>query len=165
MASDYSDSENPLGVAAGVLARLSQDENEWEILRRRRIEQQELQAKYRAAKRKGRAEGRAEGKIAGIIEGRVEGRIEGRAEGRIESILAVTMNLITTSLDTNKIAEITGLTCEEVKNIRSLIKRFSNEWWDPFKNEIFTLEGITTSDLRVAVINEFLKTRNEWSGS
>jgi hypothetical protein len=158
------DSSNPLAAAADVLINLSKDERERVFFRNRRIAQEKLESSYDAIENRYRAEGRVEGKTEGRIEGRVKGRLEGRIEGRVESIVAVAINLISTSLHTKEIAELTGLTCDEIKNIHSLMKHFTHEW-NPLKNEIFTLEEMTASDFRVAVISEFIKARNERSVS
>jgi predicted transposase/invertase (TIGR01784 family) len=62
-------------------------------------------------------EGKAEGKIEGKAEGKIEGKIEGKAEGKIERQLEIAQNLLTLGLDIKSIAQATGLTITEVKDL------------------------------------------------
>ena len=67
---------------------------------------------------KGRAEGRAEGIAVGIEKGKAEGRAEGIAEGRAEEKRQLARNLQSMGLSIAQIAQATGLTEEEVGNLR-----------------------------------------------
>jgi predicted transposase/invertase (TIGR01784 family) len=73
------------------------------------------------ARKKGQEEGLAEGRIEGRLEGRLEGQREGRLEGRLEGqregIYITAKNLFRMNMPLDKIAEATGLTLEEVKNL------------------------------------------------
>ena len=62
------------------------------------------------AKEKARAEGREEG--------REEGRAEGREEGVEKERIRIAKNLLSKSVDIDTIAEITGLSAEEIEKIR-----------------------------------------------
>jgi len=62
-----------------------------------------------SAERRGRAEGRAEG--------REEGRVEGRAEGRVETNRENARRMKVKGYAVEDIAEITGLTAEEIKGL------------------------------------------------
>ena len=66
---------------------------------------------------KGRAEGRAEGVTEGMAKGRAEGRAEGMAKGRTEGIWAMARNMKSKSFDASLIAEITGLSQEEIDKL------------------------------------------------
>ena len=61
----------------------------------------------------GRAEGFAEGRSEGFSEGEAKGRSEGLAEGRV----LIAKAMIVEGIDTNTIAKVTGLSCEEVKSL------------------------------------------------
>ena len=70
----------------------------------------EAQALYNA-RRKGQEEGRAEGEA----KGRVEGEAKGRAEGKLE----IARNLLEMGLPPTQVAAATGLSCEEIEQLRS----------------------------------------------
>lgn len=67
----------------------------------------------------GRAEGIAEGRAEGIAEGRAEGIAEGREEGRAQVKIDVAVNAISAGLDNTVIAQITGLSFEEINRLRN----------------------------------------------
>lgn len=62
----------------------------------------------------GRAEGRVEGKAEGRVEGRVEGIAKGRAEGIIEGKQEIARKMKLSGMDTDMIADFTGLSREEI---------------------------------------------------
>ncbi len=64
-----------------------------------------------------REEGRMEGRAEGREEGRIEGRIEGREEGREEERLRNIRKMKELGIPMKTIAEISGLSVEELKNI------------------------------------------------
>lgn len=66
-----------------------------------------------SAEKKAAAEARAEG----LEEGRAEGREEGRAEGRAEEKCTIARNMKSQNLALELIAELTGLSIEEVKRL------------------------------------------------
>lgn len=74
-----------------------------------------------SAKLEGRLEGREEGRQEGILEGRQEGRQEGIQEGRQEGMqqerLSNARKMKDKGLDDATIADITGLTLEEISNL------------------------------------------------
>ena len=67
--------------------------------------------------KEGRAEGRKEGIIVGREKGRAEGREEGRAEGKTEERLANARKMKQKGYPSEDIAEITGLTEEEIAEL------------------------------------------------
>ena len=60
---------------------------------------------------------RMEGRMEGREEGRMEGREEGREEGRTETMMANARKMKAYGLAWDMIAEITGLTIDEVKDL------------------------------------------------
>ena len=83
-----------ISVAAEVLMSVSKDENEWAILRSRRIAEKDYESNILTAKR------------------------VGRTEGRKEERFAIARNLITMNLPIEQIVNATGLTREEVEQSR-----------------------------------------------
>lgn len=63
----------------------------------------------------GRAEGRAEGHAEGRAEGLAEGRVEGLAEGRAEEQLRIARKCKQMGTPVEVIAEMTGLSADEIK--------------------------------------------------
>ena len=53
----------------------------------------------------------------GRAEGFAEGRSEGKAEGLAEGKVLIAKAMIEEGIDTNTIAKVTGLSCEEVKSL------------------------------------------------
>ena len=64
-----------------------------------------------------REDGRAEGFAEGLAEGEAKGRSEGKAEGLAEGKVLIAKAMIEEGIDTNTIAKVTGLSCEEVKSL------------------------------------------------
>ena len=62
-------------------------------------------------------QGRKEGIIQGRVEGIIQGREEGITQGRIEEKHQLARNMLAKDLDPALVAEITGLTTEEIKHI------------------------------------------------
>ena len=62
-------------------------------------------------------DGRAEGFAEGLAEGEAKGRSEGKAEGLAEGKVLIAKAMIEKGIDTNTIAKVTGLSCEEVKSL------------------------------------------------
>ena len=60
-----------------------------------------------------------EGEEKGIAKGRVEGRAEGRAEGELSKGLTVARNLLAIGMSWPQIMQITGLTEEQLKQLKS----------------------------------------------
>lgn len=67
----------------------------------------------------GRQEGREEGRKEGREEGRKEGRKEGREEGKKEEKKQIALNLLKISMPDQSIAEITGLSLEDIIQLKS----------------------------------------------
>lgn len=55
-------------------------------------------------------------------EGRAEGLVQGRAEGLAEGITKVTRKLIASGMDNGMISSLTGLSLQEVDEIRKSVK-------------------------------------------
>lgn len=64
-----------------------------------------------------RLEGKAEGIAEGIAEGMVKGRAEGKTEGRTEAINAIAQRMLASGMPIEQIAQITGLTEEQLRNL------------------------------------------------
>ena len=75
----------------------------------------DVQETRRIARTEGLAEGRAEGKAVGIAEGRAEGTVVGKAEGKREQALVIAKNLLKKNMAIEDIAEVTGLSKEEIE--------------------------------------------------
>jgi len=58
------------------------------------------------------------GKVEGKVEGKAEGKAEGKVEGKEERNLEIALQMKAKGMDINLIAEITGLSIEEVKDLR-----------------------------------------------
>ena len=54
-----------------------------------------------------------------IKEGKAEGKAEGRAEGKIESKLEIAQNMLNMNMDIKIISKATGLSENEIKNLKS----------------------------------------------
>ncbi|MBQ8239696.1 MAG: PD-(D/E)XK nuclease family transposase [Bacteroides sp.] len=65
----------------------------------------------------GRAEGLAEGRAEGLAEGLAEGRAEGHAEGERSALQKTAQKMKQKGLPTTDIADITGLSIEEIENL------------------------------------------------
>ena len=66
---------------------------------------------------KGRAEGLAEGRAEGLAEGEAKGRAEGLAEGAKQQAIETARKMKAKGLDFETIADFTGLSAEEIKNL------------------------------------------------
>ena len=66
---------------------------------------------------KGREEGRAEGRAEGLTEGLEKGRTEGLTEGMAKANLDNARKMKAKGFSVNDIAEITGLTLEEIETL------------------------------------------------
>jgi predicted transposase/invertase (TIGR01784 family) len=70
----------------------------------------------------GRVEGLAEGRVEGLATGRVEGlatgRVEGRTEGERQKATEVARNMLAKAMDTSLIADLTGLSVEEIEKLK-----------------------------------------------
>ena len=73
---------------------------------------------YAEGREEGRKEGREEGRAEGREEGREEGRAEGRAEGEKEKALAIARNMKSASMPTDMIAQMTGLSADEIATLQ-----------------------------------------------
>ena len=101
-------------MAGNLLMNISQDERERAIFRSRRKFQTDLQSDLATAEDRGRNIGREEGRR----EGRQEGRQEGRREGASERSIEIARKLLKRNRPIDEIVEDTGLTREEVENLR-----------------------------------------------
>ena len=97
-----------------LIKKLYKDEGSDNMLQVTRMLNNELRLKHN----EGRREGIKEGKREGIKEGIKEGKKEGKREGIRQGIIKVTKNLLKKKVDISEIKELTGLTEEEIKNIR-----------------------------------------------
>ena len=75
--------------------------------------------RYEAAERaEMEAEGRAEGLTEGIAKGRTEGKAEGRVEGKKIQALETAKTLLEMGLSIQQIIKATGLTEEEIMQLK-----------------------------------------------
>ena len=73
---------------------------------------------YNDGYEEGKKEGREQGRKEGRKEGRDEGRKEGREEGKKQNQLEIAKKLLQEDMKLEKIAEITSLSIEEIKQIK-----------------------------------------------
>jgi predicted transposase/invertase (TIGR01784 family) len=66
-------------------------------------------------------EWKAEGRAEGEARGRAEGEARGRAEGEAKGIQKVAKKMLSTGMPIHQVSEITGLSKEELKNLRNSI--------------------------------------------
>ncbi len=72
-----------------------------------------------SAIKEGWNEGHAEGKKEGKLEGKLEGKIEGKKEGALNKQKEIAHNMLNKNMDIKTISEITGLSLNEIKKLRS----------------------------------------------
>ncbi len=65
-------------------------------------------------------DGMEKGIEKGLEKGKIEGRIEGLAEGELKSKLLIARNMLAKGLEISIIAELTGLTEEEIMECRDM---------------------------------------------
>ena len=101
--------------ALEILDEMSMDEKEWE----------EYQSRFMAELdyNSGIATARADGEKAGLEKGLEEGLKEGKKEGIKENKIEIAKKLIKMNMDLKQIKEITGLSIEELENIKSDIDK------------------------------------------
>ena len=68
--------------------------------------------------RDGLSQGKAEGFSQGREEGKAEGISEGISEGKIENKKEIAKNMLSKAMEVELISEITGLSIEEIKNLK-----------------------------------------------
>ena len=68
--------------------------------------------------RDGLSQGKAEGKAEGFSQGKAEGNAEGRTEGKSERNIEIARNMLSKAMEVELISEITGLSIEEIKNLK-----------------------------------------------
>jgi len=73
---------------------------------------------YRDGLSQGKAEGFSQGKAEGREEGKAEGISEGISEGKIENKKEIAKNMLSKAMEVELISEITGLSIEEIKNLK-----------------------------------------------
>ena len=73
---------------------------------------------YRDGLSQGKAEGFSQGKAEGRKEGKAEGISEGISEGKIENKKEIAKNMLSKAMEVELISEITGLSIEEIKNLK-----------------------------------------------
>ena len=70
-------------------------------------------------RRIGRREGKREGKLEGIREGKLEGIKEGIETGEKNKTISMAKNMKSKNIDINLISEITGLSIEEIRKLKT----------------------------------------------
>ena len=115
-----------MGKAINLLEELSRSREERAIAEEREKALRDELSFRKAALEKGLREGRAEGREEGREEGRVLGKEEGRAEGIVEGLekgmlqekLNTAKKLLQKGMALSEVAEITGLSSEEIEGLR-----------------------------------------------
>ncbi|MEC4806168.1 MAG: Rpn family recombination-promoting nuclease/putative transposase [Jaaginema sp. PMC 1079.18] len=105
--------QNDLAASAGILAGLVLEKAL--IQRLLRTELMRESVIYQDIFQQGEARGRVEGEAKGRVEGEARGQVEGEARGKI----AVAKNLLKLDMGIAQIAEVTGLTVEQVSQLQS----------------------------------------------
>ena len=104
------ETKEALQMAGELLMSVSQDERERAVARSRRMFQTDMQSDLATAEDLGMAKG--------IAKGRAEGRREGKAEGELAKALDIARKMIKRDRPIDEIIEDTGLSREEVENLR-----------------------------------------------
>ncbi len=102
------------------LDEMSSDENERLEAYKRKLAVWDYNVSIAEATERGKAEGLEEGLKEGIEKGKIEGRLEGIAEGKKEarkSKLEIAKNLKRKGMDIDTIAEVTGVSKEEIEKL------------------------------------------------
>ena len=110
----------PWAAQSAVFKKLESITNVGAMSRAERLKYDEALKKYRdtiSVLEGARMEGREEGIQEGIQKGIKKGREEGREEGRTETMMANARKMKAYGLAWDMIAEITGLTIDEVKDL------------------------------------------------
>ena len=107
--------KNPkIKKTVGILMELSQDERARLLYEEREKARRDDMARYRGAKQEGLEKGLVEGLEKGLEKGLVEGLEKGREERQIE----IARNALKKKLSVEDIAEITGLTHQDIEKLR-----------------------------------------------
>ena len=100
--------------AKNELSKIQQDERERELARLRMKHIMDEKAIKQYANEVGKEEGRREG----LKEGREEGRIQGIKEGERKKQLEIAKELLNLKIDISDIIKATGLSKEEIDNLK-----------------------------------------------
>ena len=71
-----------------------------------------------ALRDQGYRDGLSQGKAEGFSQGKVEGKAEGISEGKNERNIEIAKNMLSKAMEVELISEITGLSIEEIKNLK-----------------------------------------------
>ena len=118
----------PWAAQSSVFDRLAKIADVASLTRSERLKYDEALKKYRDTLSvlegaridgltEGRTQGLAEGRTQGLAEGRAQGLAEGRAEGIAEEKKATAAKLKSMGLPFDRIAEVTGLPVEDIKDL------------------------------------------------
>lgn len=114
--------DNGIKRAKGELDKISQDEKERRIAELREKAIMDEIAIRDSGYNDGYEEGKASGRKAGMKEGKEIGMQEGKEigmqEGKFEKQLEIANNLLKMKMDIKDIAEATGLSIEEIENLK-----------------------------------------------
>ena len=105
--------------ALEILDEMSMDEKEWEEYQSRFM----AELDYNSGIATARADGEKAGLEKGLEKGLEEGLKEGKKEGIKENKIEIAKKLIKMNMDLKQIKEITGLSIEELENIKSNIDK------------------------------------------
>jgi predicted transposase/invertase (TIGR01784 family) len=101
-------------MTVGRLKRLSADERTRMLYEARELYLMDEASRRKAAVAKGRAEGMAEGEAKGRAEGKAEGLAEGEAKGKLE----MAKQMLLDGIDIEVISRVSGISAEEIKNLK-----------------------------------------------
>ena len=109
-------------MAGDLLMSVSKDERERAIFRSRRMYQSDLDSNIATAEKRGEIRGEIRGEKLGVIKGEKIGVIKGEkigvTKGEQRKALAIAANMLKRARSIDEIIEDTGLTREEVENLR-----------------------------------------------
>lgn len=112
------DMSEDIKAAKRVLEQISKDENEREKAYLRDKYIRDWNSRVNEGYEYGKAVGMIEGRKEGIAQGRAEGRAEGRSEGKLQEKYEIAKKLLLQNIDIEVIIKCTGLTKEEINELK-----------------------------------------------
>ena len=106
-----------IAMTDNLYRKLTQDEIEYQRMESEFRYELQYNTDMERARKQGLAEGHEAGKAEGIAEGESRGLAKGKAEGKTEGKLEIATAMKTKGLDIETIAELTGLSVEEIEKL------------------------------------------------
>jgi len=110
--------EEKINKAFKTLLKVSADDEVREIYRLRELTERNRISEQTVAREQGRAEGLAKGLVEGEKVGLEKGLVEGEKVGEKKAKIESARNALSLGLSVEQVATITGLSIEEVENLR-----------------------------------------------